>query len=236
MRFVTLRAVLLASSTLLPAGAFAMTAEEIESAVTRLGGKVQYDDALPGRPLVRIDLSKTTIRDEDLAFLSQVPGLRELDIRQTTVGDAALEHVAQLGKLRFLNVFRTGMTDKGLERIQDLRELETLLMGGTRVTDAGMTYLKAFPRLRKVSIFDTGVGDKGVRHLRGSKHLEVLLIGKSKVSEKGAKALQDAIPGLQFREQTTRSLHLERHVGHFAAAFDVSDERIAGLEPVDRGA
>ena len=208
MNRLTLCISLLALLTL--AGTAAVQARPSRKAVidevTRLGGKVEFDDTRPGKPIVKIDLHSTQVTDADLAFLNsarkELKTLQYLDLRLTHIGDAGVVHVGNLTSLQTLNLFRTNLSDRGLAQIKNLKQLQTLLIGGTKVTDAGLVYLKHFSRLKKLSLFQTQVTDAGIPHLRVLANLEQLLISGTKITEAGARELQLALPKLKFSEQT----------------------------------
>ena len=174
--------------------------------VERLGGKVELDETLPAKPIVKIDLHSTQVRDEDLAFLGQarkdLKELRYLDLRLTHIGDAGAVNLKNLTSLQTLNLFRTQVGDKGLAYVKNLRHLQTLLIGGTRVTDAGLINLKRLTELKKLSLFQTQVTDAGIPHLKVLSKLESLLISGTKITDQGARELQRALPRLRFSENT----------------------------------
>jgi hypothetical protein len=89
-----------------------------------LGGRIEVDAKLQGRPVIRVD------------FIS------------TRLADAGLEHLKGLAQLQHLNLQGTHVTDAGLEHLKGLTRLQVLFLGDTRVTDAGVESLrKALPAL-----------------------------------------------------------------------------------------
>lgn len=180
--------------------------ERVIAEVTRLGGKLEFDEALASRPIVKVDLHGTAVTDSDLAFLDdarkELKQLRYLDLRLTKIGDEGVAKLKNLTSLQTLNLFRTQLGDKGLKRLKKLTNLETLLIGGTKVTDAGLVYLSPFRKLKKLSLFQTQVSDDGIAQLKRMGSLEVLLIGGSKITPGGAEELQRALPRVRFSENT----------------------------------
>ena len=174
--------------------------------VERLGGKVELDEALPRKPIIKIDLHSTQITDADLSFLARanrdLKQLRYLDLRLTKIGDAGVTNVKHLASLQTLNLFRTQLSDQGMSSIKNLKQLQTLLIGGTKVTDAGLVNLKSLKELKKLSLFQTQVTDAAIPHLKVLPKLESLLISGTKISDAGARELQKALPRLQFSENT----------------------------------
>jgi hypothetical protein len=180
--------------------------ERLITEVTRLGGKVEFDETLANRPIVKVDLHGTQVTDAELGFLEagkkDLNNLRYLDLRLTKIGDKGVARLKNLKSIQTLNLFRTQAGDKGLAQLKQLTKLETLLIGGTKVTDAGLVYLRPFKRLKKLSLFQTQVSDDGVAQLKLLGSLEVLLISGSKISPAGAEALQKALPKVSFSEST----------------------------------
>ena len=174
--------------------------------VTRLGGKVEVDEALPGKPIVKIDLHSTQVNDADLVFLRHseraLKYLRYLDLRLTQIGDEGVVNLKNLTSLQTLNLFRTRVGDQGLAQLKKLTQLQTLLIGGTKITDRGLVNLKSMKQLKKLSLFQTQVTDAAIPHLKILAQLESLLISGTKISDSGAKELQRALPRLKFSENT----------------------------------
>ena len=178
----------------------------ITAEVTRLGGKIEFDETRADRPIIKIDLHSTQVTDAELSFLNDerntLKELRYLDLRLTHIGDAGVHHLRKLTSLQTLNLFRTNLGDIGLADLKDLRQLRVLLIGGTRVTDAGLVHLRRFNRLQKLSLFQTQVTDASIPNLKVLSSLEQLLISGTKITDLGTKELQKALPNLKFSEQT----------------------------------
>ena len=180
--------------------------DRIQAEVSRLGGKVEFDEARRDRPIVKIDLHGTQLSDSDLYFLrterKHLTQLRYLDLRLTHIGDEGVRNIRGLKSLQTLNLFRTNLGDQGLAYLKDLRQLRVLLIGGTRVTDTGLVHLRRFTQLQKLSLFQTQVSDAGIPNLKRLASLEQLLITGSKITDTGVQELQKALPKLKFSEQT----------------------------------
>jgi hypothetical protein len=180
--------------------------EQVIAEVTRLGGKLEFDESQTTKPIVKIDLHSTGVTDADLIFLEnskkELGTLRYLDLRLTNITDAGVANIRSLKNLQTLNLFRTQLTDDGLARLKNLKQLQTLLIGGTKVTDSGMVYVTRFKELKKLSLFQTQVSDEAIPELKRLRKLETLLISGSKITNAGAAELQLALPRLSFREMT----------------------------------
>lgn len=66
-------------------------------------------------------LSGTSLKDEDVVPLAQMPALVWLDLRATPVTDRALDELIPLRSLRGLSVFQSGMTAEGVLRFSRQR-------------------------------------------------------------------------------------------------------------------
>ncbi|HSS21086.1 MAG TPA: hypothetical protein VLL54_13515 [Pyrinomonadaceae bacterium] len=180
--------------------------ERVIAEVTRLGGKVEFDEILAAKPIVKIDLHSTQITNDDLGFLERdrkaLANLRYLDLRLTKIGDAGVAKLKNLKSLQTLNLFRSQLTDVGLTNLKKMTQLETLLIGGTKVSDVGLPSLRPLKKLKKLSLFQTQVSDQGIAQLKLLTSLEVLLITGSKITPAGAEALQKALPKVRFSENT----------------------------------
>ncbi|MCX5654840.1 MAG: hypothetical protein NTY65_09365 [Planctomycetota bacterium] len=97
------------------------------SAILKLGGKVERDEALPGRPIVEVDLSKTKVTDADLKGMKELKGLQRLLLGDTTITDAGLKDLKELKGLKNLGLAKTQITDAGLKDLkQALPETDIL--------------------------------------------------------------------------------------------------------------
>jgi hypothetical protein len=104
--------------------------------VGKLGGKTEVDDKLPGKPVVRIDLSHSKATDQELAKLSEL--LEFTQAYWARYGATSKE----LAPLRELNLRDTNITDACLKRLTGLKLLRKLDLTGTKVTDGAVQDLK----------------------------------------------------------------------------------------------
>ena len=47
---------------------------------------MEVDETRPGRPVVGVDLSRSSVTDADLVLLEALPELEALDLRLTSIG------------------------------------------------------------------------------------------------------------------------------------------------------
>ena len=79
--------------------------EEVKKAIvaiTKLGGKVEFDNKQLGKPVIGVVLNKVT--DAGLVHLAQLPALGVLDVRNTAVSSAALDRLRDATRKRLWDV------------------------------------------------------------------------------------------------------------------------------------
>jgi hypothetical protein len=121
---------LLLGSLLTPATSVAATADQ-QAAIDRvkqLGGSVELDGKLDGKPIVKIDLGNTSAGDDDLKLFKALKQLRWLNLWRTHVTSAGLAHLEGLADLAWLDLGATRVGDHGLAHLSRLSKLETLTL------------------------------------------------------------------------------------------------------------
>ncbi|MFY0598694.1 MAG: hypothetical protein JXR03_03410 [Cyclobacteriaceae bacterium] len=89
-----------------------------------------------------LKLSKSSIKDDWLAHIGQLPNLTRLSIDQTMITDEGLKHLTSLKNLEYLNIYATPLSDRAIESIQKLRGLKKLFIWQTNITEEGIAKLK----------------------------------------------------------------------------------------------
>lgn len=87
--------------------------------------------------LVWLDLSRTTVTDEALAALANLPELRRLNVANTKTGDAGFSALAASPRLEVLNAYGTALGDAGLQALAGSASLRKLYAWRTSVTSDG---------------------------------------------------------------------------------------------------
>jgi hypothetical protein len=78
-----------------------------------LGGKINFEGGG-----YNVDLSGVLIEDADLAYLKDVPGLREVDLRGTRISDDGLKHLHGIETMTIVKIERTTVSPQGAEQLQ----------------------------------------------------------------------------------------------------------------------
>ncbi len=183
--------------------------------IKELGGSYQVDEKAPGKPIVRIDLGRTALTNEGLAFLSDLTTLKSLDLSFSRI--TTLRALSGLDNLESLTLMFTQITDEGLVSISDfknlkhldlscsakftnnglshlrgLNRLEKLVLSATNVTDAGLNYLtkQALPALTHLDLNSARITDAAVPIFQEMPRLRILILRATLVSNNGIDALK----------------------------------------------
>ena len=109
---------------------------EAGEAITKLGGRVNYEPASGG-------LSRTVV-----VWLGRLWGealggdVVSVDLADTQVTDVGLAYLRGLRQLRWLSLKHTSIADGGLRHLQGLMRLDHLDLRNTHVTDVGLEHLR----------------------------------------------------------------------------------------------
>ncbi len=94
-----------------------LTQEQAIAGIEKLGGKVTIDEKSPGKPVIRVDFSRTEVTDDGLELLKGLTSLQVLALNDTEVTDEGLEHLEGLTNLAWLQI-NTNVTDEGVQKLQ----------------------------------------------------------------------------------------------------------------------
>ena len=112
------------------------------AAIEKLGGKVEVDQQLPDKPVIKVYLHSTPVTDADLVHIAQLKQVQNIFLAKTQITDAGLEHLRDAHGLKTLGLNATAVTDGGLIHLTGLTNLKTLNLQDTKVTAAGVAALK----------------------------------------------------------------------------------------------
>jgi len=164
--------------------------------VKSLGGAAHFRDG----QLDRVDLSRTPVTDEQVAYLTTATDLR---LDSTEVSDAALARLP--ATLRRLNLSHTAISAKGLARLP--AALEHLEMANTTVDDqtpwppglrslsvpytavGTLAQIQKLPHLAVLDLTSTDIDNDALAALAGMKTLRDLRLSYGRYTDKGIAAL-----------------------------------------------
>lgn len=112
------------------------------AAIEKLGGRIEVDEARTDKPVIKVYLYSTAVKDVDLSHLEQLQHLQSLFLGKTQITDAGLEHLRGATSLKTLSLNATAITDVGLRQLTGLTNLKTLNLQETKATPKGIAALK----------------------------------------------------------------------------------------------
>ena len=133
-------------------------AEISDSSLAELGGLTEgFED------LTEIDASNSQVTNAGLAYLRNLPTLKQLELGSTKVDDAGMQHLAQIPSLESLTLNQTLVSDEGVSKLTALPNLKKLELMGCHLTQAGFAAIGKLPALEHIVLNRTlGVNDAAV--------------------------------------------------------------------------
>lgn len=86
--------------------------------IAELGGKVGISGKTTSGSIISVSLEGTSVTDDDLAILENLPGLQKVNLCYTNISDAGLRHLEGLTELRVVRLKQTRVTEDGLQRLR----------------------------------------------------------------------------------------------------------------------
>ena len=176
-----------------------LTSEDVVAMFRQAGGKLRPD---ADGTIVEIDLSFSSITDQQIAAISAFPEIRELDLTGTDLHDAAMPSLIGLSRLLSLKLKGTRITSDGLSTLSQITTLVLLDASSTDVSDDGLVSAGAWTKLRYLSLNSTGVSDTGIMQLQALQTLKGLSLINTAVTEEGVRSLKSLLPDCLIVAQT----------------------------------
>lgn len=136
-----------------------------------------------------IDFYATSITDQGIVHLGEIPSITHVYLHQTGLSDRGATAIASLPRLDRLVMANTKITDATLHRLAGNRTLRWLDVSGTQVTDAGLTSIAQIPFLIRIDLAETLVTDNGLQSLAELRHVQELDVENTDISLDGLRAL-----------------------------------------------
>lgn len=242
--------------------------EEIVAAIQRLGGQARYNyDPLElrgtrphKRPrerwltvLIGPDLfahvagvyfgENTSVKDDDLKFLAELPRLRAVELFGPGITDETLQHLSHALYLRGLHLDDTLCTTGAVSRLPSARSLEYFTLLGLTANDANMPALQAMPNLRSLNLCSfsrsqgllRAVTDDGLRHIAQLDKLEALYLDGADITNDGLRHLRglNRLTGLSMDSPNVTDAGME-HLAELATLTFLNLKKVgagdAGME------
>ncbi len=91
-----------------------------------------------------LDLSNSSVEDDDLDLICQMQSLVSLDLGNTNISSYGLEHVKNAKHLRSLNFEATAVGDSVVSKLRGLKNLRELVFPADRVSPSATDRLRAY--------------------------------------------------------------------------------------------
>lgn len=127
----------------------------------------------------------TEITDADLQFLKHFDALEELDVSCTSLGDECLKHLQDLPNLLRLNLSSTKITSKSADILCRFKSINELVLDDTVIGDQALMKLSSLTHLETLSLSFTEVTSRGLSKIKALKHLKRLRLNSTNVSNAG---------------------------------------------------
>jgi hypothetical protein len=117
------------------------------------------------RNLKRVDINFSSLTDDSLAMLSNLPRMQVIGLQGNDFSGAALARVNGKHSLKELWIGggTVRITDAGLVHLRDFKKLEVLDLQQSRVTSVGLKELSRLPSLKNLLLIGTTVTKAEVR-------------------------------------------------------------------------
>jgi eukaryotic-like serine/threonine-protein kinase len=183
------------------AGVQAVIATSPMLEVLRIGGTQCTAAVLPAiaklKDLADLSLRGLTISGADLSALQPVNAhdLRTIDLAQTSIGDDGIPHLVNMPVLENLILDRTNVTAAGIGNLGKQGRPVTLSLRGTKIGDAGAEQFLQCTLLVSLTIdMQTDLQDAGLAQLQQVPTLRKLEAASGQFSMEAIKRFQEARP------------------------------------------
>jgi hypothetical protein len=146
-----------------------------------------------------LDLSKSTVTDEGIAWLSQTQLVR-LELDQTRITGKCLQALPQT--LTRLELSNTTIIDSDLQFLSHLKNLEDLFLAEVSLDGSGLIHLKSLPKLSHLSLYDNDIDEEMLDVLEEFPALESVSLSQELAHTERFARLREHLE--RRREVTTR--------------------------------
>ncbi len=135
--------------------------------------------------LKTLNLSDSTLNDDELANLNILSELEVLNLSETKVTDEGLVQIKSLRNLKYINLAKCDISDDGLVHLKALKNLEILIIAKTNVTDKGLKHLRRLKNLKFLDLANCSITDRGLKRIKAFKNLEILILTATQITDDG---------------------------------------------------
>ena len=151
--------------------------------IDQLGGKIERDLNVPGRPIVGINMANTKIDDAGLQQIKWLTSVKSINLHECNeVGDAGLAAIGQMENLEVIQLWECHqISDNGFRYLGGMKKLRSLWFsytGTERITGSGLIQIKDLSGLKVLGLSHLHVIEyRYLSNLTGLVNLEELYLG-----------------------------------------------------------
>lgn len=161
----------------------------------------KFDAAIEQLPklyrLENLELSRSPVRDAQLANVTGLSCLTSLQLNTTEVSDQGIQHLTGLNSLQAIHLVHTKITSAGLPTIAKLSTLKILNLSENSL-DGDFAPLKNLDQLEHLLLSEIELSDEAMATFGQLESLSRLTIIGSKVSDEAVDKLKQAKLGIQI--------------------------------------
>lgn len=141
--------------------------------------------------LEKLDLDRSTLKDEWLGYLTTLPFLTNLSIEGNPITDQSIPHVLKMNKLVRLSIGDSEISDKGIEMLSAHPSVTNLALNLCRsVTDDGIKHLCKMRHLEHLEMSNpVSLTGKCLANLKAANHLVSLNLESMSLAPEDLKSL-----------------------------------------------
>jgi hypothetical protein len=153
--------------------------------------EIVRDQAVPGTPIIKLDLSEGNLNESRLSALAKLPHLRSFEAWHVgQLNDNQVECLARLRQLQELWLFDAHVGASEWHAWTALPRLRSLRLVRSGIGDEDLKALAAFPRLQHIDLRDCeNLTDAGVKEVVCLKRLRSLCLDGTAVTDDGLAGL-----------------------------------------------
>jgi len=149
---------------------------------------------LEGKRLIAINFAGTSISNQALKSMADLPLLELLCLADTRIDNAGMADVARCVKLRQLDISRTNVNGRGIAPLAGLNALQSLGMERLSLNDDELKQLGGLFNLILLGVEETTLTDACLAHLAPLNQLRVLGARGSRISPTSQEQLRQVLP------------------------------------------
>lgn len=148
--------------------------------------------------LVHLDLSNSSVTDDSLPLIAQLPRMEVLVLSGSFVSGSGSGVLCSASKLNSLFMSHNRLQTGSFEWLARCRHLRQLDVSYTNLSDDDLLTISSAEQITYLNCAHTDVSDTGLEHLERLRGLKYLNVAGTKVSSSASEKLQQMLPDLRL--------------------------------------